>query len=437
MAPKSRALARQISERNQIERYQPPPGYDSAFSYLFTYGTPNTEKIIPTFDSFSNLAYAGNAVVFGVVYARIKLFSEARFKFRSLADKRLFGNPDLAKLEQPWPGGSTGELLARMEQDVSLAGNAYIRDAGDRLERLRPDWVTIISELTADSLGRQVREVVGYLYEPIGDQDRATEFYPVEEVAHWSPIPDPMANFRGMSWLTPVVREINADIAMTEHRYNYYQNAATPNLILKYATELKVDQVDRISKQVAARHAGSGNAYKTMVLDNGADPMVVGAQVSDALSTVQAAGENRIAVAAGVPAIVAGLKEGLAAATLANYDSAIKSFADLTMRPNWRSACACLAKLVNVPSDAELWFDTSDIIALQEGEQTQAETFAVDAQTASTLITAGYTADSVTLAIKARDMSLLQHTGRFSVQLLPPGQDTNATTPVGGDKANG
>jgi hypothetical protein len=30
-------------------------------------------------------------------------------------------------------------------------------------------------------------------------------------VAHWSPIPDPLANFRGMSWLTPVLREIDAD----------------------------------------------------------------------------------------------------------------------------------------------------------------------------------------------------------------------------------
>lgn len=435
MTIKSRALARQISRRNEVTRYQPPPGYDSAFSYLFTYGTPNTEKIIPTFDSFANLAYAGNGVVFGVILARIKLFSEARFKFRSLADKRLFGTPALSKLEHPWPGGTTGELLARMEQDVSLAGNAYIRDAGYRLERLRPDWVTIVSEITQDEFGRQVREVVGYLYEPVGDQDRGTEFYPVEEVAHWSPIPDPMANFRGMSWLTPVIREVNADVAMTEHRYAYYQNAATPNLILKYEAKLDPDQVDRIAKQVAARHAGSGNAYKTMVLDNGADPMIVGDKVSDAMANVQAAGENRIAVAAGVPAIVVGLKEGLAAATLANYDSAIKAFADLTMRPNWRSACACLAKLVDVPEDAELWYDTSDIIALQEGEESQATTFSVDAQTASTLITAGYTAESVTLAIKARDLSLLKHTGRFSVQLLPPG-DQKTTTPVGGDNAD-
>ncbi|MEV2240575.1 phage portal protein [Micromonospora sp. NPDC049891] len=420
---------------NDISRYQPPAAADAAMNYLFTYGTPNTEKAIPTFDSMANVAYAGNGVVFGVIHARLKFFSEARFKFRSLADKRLYGTDALRKLEKPWPGGTTGELLARMEQDASLYGNAYIRDAGDRLERLRPDWVTIVSEIKIDAYGEQVREVVGYMYEPIGDTDRDIAFYPVEEVAHWSPIPDPMANFRGMSWLTPVLREVNADNLMTDHREAYYKNAATPNMIIRYPQELTQEQVDRIGKTVAARHAGPENAYRTMVLDVGADPMIVGDQINDAVATVQAAGENRIAVAAGVPAIVVGLKEGLNAATLANYESAVKSFADLTMRPLWRSACASLAKLVQVPGGAELWYDTSDIIALQDGEQTQAETFSADAQTASTLITSGYTPDSVATAIKARDLSLLQHTGRYSVQLLPPGADSPKENERGDNEA--
>ena len=40
------------------------------------------------------------------------------------------------------------ERLARMEQDVSLAGNSYTwaPPGEDRLVRLRPDWVTIVSE---------------------------------------------------------------------------------------------------------------------------------------------------------------------------------------------------------------------------------------------------------------------------------------------------
>lgn len=406
--------------------------------YAFTYGSANAEKMEPTFYQFASLGYGGNAVVFGLINKRLKLFGEARFKFRNLATKKLFGSVELDKLENPWPNGSTGELWARMEQDASLAGNAYIRDAGDRLERLRPDWVTIVSEVTTDARGDEIREVIGYLFDPKEDGDRGVEFYPVEEVAHWSPIPDPLANFRGMSWLTPVLREINADTAMTNHRDAYYRNAATPNLIIKYTNKLAPEQKQRLADSVKARHAGPDNAFSTLVLDEGADPMIVGAKLGDVDGALQAAGENRIAVASGVPPIIAGLKEGLAAATLANYGSAMRAFADLEIRPNWRSACAALSKLVTVPVGAELWFDTSDIAALQDGEKDQAETFAIDAKTSASLVQAGYTPDSVTLAIKARDMSLLTHTGLFSVQLLPPTAGSmNGQQPTGDGASTG
>lgn len=393
------------------------------YVYGFSYGTPNAEKVTPGFEQFAALAYAGNAVVFGIIHRRMQLFSEATFKWRQLSDKKLFGNADLAKLEVPWPNGTAGELLSRMEQDVSLAGNAFIRDCGDRLERLRPDLVTIVSVISDDSYGNQVREVIGYIYDPtMIDQDRSVEYYPVDQVAHWSPTPDPLANFRGMSWLTPVLREINADTAMTEHRDAYFRNAATPNLILKYATKLSPEQKQKIADSAAARHGGPANAFRTMVLDEGADPQVVGSNLNDAaLASVQAAGENRIAVAGGVSAIVVGLKEGLDASTLANYDAAVRFTVDWTFRPNWRTACAALQKLVTVPPGAQLWFDTSDIAALQAGEQEKATTFATDAATADGLIQSGWTPESVKTALGARDMSLLIHTGLYSVQLQPAG----------------
>lgn len=389
---------------------------------ISTYGEPAAERIRPDFEQYCELAFGGNSVVFGVINTRAKLFSEARFKFRRLADKKLYGTAALAKLEKPWPNGTTGELLTRMEQDVSLAGNAYVRDAGDRLERLRPDWVTIVSLVTEDDLGHQIREVIGYMYEPVGDPERTIEFYPVEEVAHWSPVPDPRANFRGMSWLTPVVQEINADKAMTEHRDTFFRHAATPNMIIKYQTKITPSQKIGLAESIAARHGGPDKAGGTLVLDEGADPMIVGSKFSDAqFDELQAAGENRIAVAGGVPAMVIGLKEGLDAAAWSMYRQAMRAFADLTMRPNWRGACAALSVLVDVPADSELWFDTTDIAALQEGEKEAAEAMQVQAATASTLISAGYEPTSVVAAITAGDMTLLKHTGLVSVQLLPPG----------------
>lgn len=395
--------------------------------FQWSFGSPDNERILPTFVNHTN-AYGNSGVVFGVILARLMLFSEAEFKFQRLADKSLYGNQDLSKLEKPWPGGTTGELLARMEQDVSLAGNAYVRDAGTQLERLRPDCVTIMSELVRDEVtNTEVRRVIGYWYDPTFDSDREPAYYPVDEVAHWSPIPDPLASFRGMSWLTPVLREIDADQQMTDYKRAYLTNAATPNMLIRYSQKIDQQRMTRLSTQINAKHGGVDNAFRTLILDEGADVTVLGNTFDKMqFAAVQAAGENRIAVAAGVPAIVAGLKEGLDAATYSNYGLAMRRFADLTMRPNWRSACAALAKLVDVPSDSRLWFDTTAIAALQEGEKERADTMQVLATAANTLITAGYTADSIKAALAASDVTLLKHSGLVSVQLQTPGSSPDA-----------
>ena len=80
-----------------------------------------------------------------------------------------------------------------------------------------------------------------------------------------------------------------------------------------------------------------------------------------------------------------------------------------------------LSRLVDVPAGARLWYDTTDIAALREAEKDRADAAQVWASAASTLLTAGYTAESVTAALTASDLTLLQHTGMLSVQLQPPG----------------
>lgn len=400
-----------------------------------TYAEPSAERLTPEFESYSRLAFSGNGVVFGSINFRMKLFSEARLCWRNLDDKSLTYAPggELAKFSKPWPNGTTGDLLTRMEQDASLAGNAYVRDCGNRLERLRPDWVTIVSWVTEDDRGHEVREVIGYMYEPVGDPERKPDWYPVEEVAHWAPIPDPLANWRGMSWLTPVIREINADKAMIEHQDKFYRNAATPNIIIKYSGKMTGNQKIGLAESIAARHGGPDKAGGTLVLDEGADPMIVGSKLSDSeFSDALAANENRIAVASGVPAMVIGLKEGLQAAAWSMYRQACRAVVDTTLRPNWRGACAALQALVDVPDGFELWFDTRDIAALQEGETEIAGTMQTNAATANSFIAAGYDPDSVVKAIVSGDMTMLKHTGLVSVQLLRPGQDPAATAPASG-----
>jgi HK97 family phage portal protein len=393
-----------------------------------TYGAPDQEPVLPTFLSYSTQAYSGNAVVFGLIRARMALFTEATLKWQNLTTKKLYGDGGLSLLEEPWENGTTGDLLARMELDASLAGNAFIRRVSPtQLERLRPDYMTVITKVVKDQDGKDVRQLAGYAYNPTGwDSDRLPEVYDPDEICHWAPIPDPLATFRGMSWLTPIVREINSDQGMTAYKTQYLTNAATPNLVITYDRELTDEAAKKVGAAVQARHGGVDNAFKTMILDKGATMNVVGADMKSMNFTdVQSAGEARIAMAAGVPPIVAGLAAGLDAATYSNYAMAMRAFADLWARPSWRSACAALAMLVEVPTGSRLWYDTTDIAALLEGEQERANTFQTKSISAKTLIDAGYEPTTVAAAIDSGDMTQLKHTGRIPTQLY------NTDDPVG------
>jgi phage portal protein BeeE len=396
------------------------------------YGEPNAETPFTTYAEYARGAYGaqgfpGNSIVFSCIDRRMSVFGEATFKWRDLKDKHLYGTPELRKLEFPWPGATAQDLFNRAEQDASLAGNAFIRDCGNRLERLRPDWVTIVSRITEDERGEEVREVIGYVYDPQGeDGDRAAAFYPVQEVAHWAPTPDPLANFRGMSWLTPIVRELIGDARMSEYREKYFTNAATPNLVIRYSQKMAPERMERLRTAITARHAGAGNAFGTLVLDEGADLTIVGKDmVGSAFDALQAAGETRVCMASGVPAVVVGARQGMADSSIGEYQVALRAFADLKIRPNWRGLCGKLQALVAVPPNAQLWFDVADVSALQLGEQDMATTSSIQAETIVKLTMQGFTAESAVRAVVAGDMSLLKHTGAPSVQVQP-----TSTTPT-------
>jgi phage portal protein BeeE len=379
------------------------------------YGEPNAEVPYTTFAEYARGAYGaqgfpGNSVAFACVDRRMSVFGEATFKWRDLKDKHIYGNSDLAKLEIPWPGGTAQDLFHRAEQDASLAGNAFIRDCGDRLERLRPDWTTIVSHVTLDTRGEEVREVIGYVCDPRGeDGDRQAAFYPASEVAHWAPIPDPLANFRGMSWMTPIIRELVGDARMTEYREKFFTNAATPNVIIRYTQKMAPERMERLQTAIQARHAGAENAFGTLVLDEGADLTIVGQDmVGSAFDALQAAGETRVCMAAGVPPVVVGARQGLQASAIGEYEIALRAFTDLKIRPNWRGLCGKLQALVTPPPGAQLWYDTADVSALQQGEQDMATTSQLQASTIVQLRMNGFTADSAVAAVTSGDMSLLQ-----------------------------
>ena len=434
--------------RGQKAFSQPPFwSLDSLRSSLLPTALPDRERIENDFEGYVEGAYKRNGPVFACILARQMVFSEARFQFQQMRNGRpgdLFGTPDLALLENPWPGGTTGELLARMEQDGSLAGNFYATTADDegrfgraatgpgrRVVRMRPDWVTLILDSRSHDPYALDAKVVGYLYDPRSmsvagvntPSEKAVLLLP-NEVAHFSPIPDPAARFRGMSWMTPVLREIQSDNSATSHKDAVFRNAATPSMVVKFARETTPDLFDQFVTRFKASHQGVDNAFKTLFLGGGADvtPLTFDFRQLE-FSQTQGKGESRIASAAGVPPSWVGFSEGLQGSALnaGNFSAARRRFADGTIRTLWRQAAAALQVLVTPPAGSRLWYDARDAAFLREDRKDAAEIQRQQAATIRQLTDAGYTPDSVVRAVQAEDWSLLEHTGLFSVQLQPPG----------------
>jgi HK97 family phage portal protein len=376
---------------------------------------------------------------------RALVLSQARFIFRntqaSPTPKRKFGLRDLSILERPWPNATTGELLSRMEWHAGLAGNAYVVRQPQRLRVLRPDWVAVAykSEREPDDPALALdAELAGYVYVNGGwNSGNKPESLLPDEVAHWSPLPDPENAGIGMSWITPAVREIQGDRAATEHKLKFFENGATPNLVVKGIPATTKTQFDELVDMMESDHKGLANAYKTLYLTAGADATVVGSDLKQLdFKATQGAGETRIALLSRVPAALLGISDGLAGSSLnqGNFGMARRMFADTWVHPTLQDVAAALAPLITVPSDAELWTDHSDIPILREDAKDAAEIEQIRASTIANLVRDGFTAQSAIAAVTGQDMTLLKHTGLVSVQLQVPGTKFEPTSSSNGDR---
>jgi hypothetical protein len=409
-----------------------------------TIGHEPAERIGNDLVGYAQAAYMANGPVFACMAVRQLIFSAVRFQWQQLLDgapSKLFGTDELAKLERPWFGGTTQDLLSRTIQYADLAGNSYaIEDVpfsrmdGDRqpdIIVLRPDWMQIVLQPRMFDAGNGKTGQVGwrrlgYVYTE-GGTHSGNEPVPflLNDVSHFAPHPDPLANWRGMSWLTPVIRELSNDKLMSRHQQKFFENGATVNMVISFDKDIKIDDLIKFKDIFNAEHAGVDNAYKALFLGGGADATVVGSNFEQMTFTeLVGATETRIASAAGVPPIIAGFTKGLESATYSNYGQARRRLADGTMHPLWQNASGSFEPLLQRPPNSNrvrLWYDATDVPFLREDEKDAAEIQGRRAQTIRQLVDAGYTPESVVTAVEANDFRLLVHSGLYSVQLQPPG----------------
>jgi hypothetical protein len=341
----------------------------------------------------------------------------------------LFGSAELRPLETPWPGGVTSDLLARMEWDASTAGQGYVRRKGPNLHRLYPGWVTIVmgSQEDAENPASAADTTLsGFLWRPPNGRPA---FFTPRQVAHYAPIPDPDQHFLGQSWITPVLRELQGDQASTEHKWKFFENSATPNMAIKFDPSVSIEAVRDFKELMETEHRGVVNAFRTLFLGGGADPVTVGSSFKDMdYAVVQGRAESRLASAAGVPPSYVGFAEGLEGSALnaGNYGAARKRFSD-TLIHLWGNAAASLDVVLDRPRNrsgvlipgASLWYDDR-IPFMREDGGDRASIQASEASTIGELIRDGFIPDSVVAAVRNNDWNLLKHSGLTSVQLVPP-----------------
>lgn len=405
-------------------------------------GQQTSERMEGDFAGLVRDGLKGNSIIWSCERLRVKVFKQARPVFQDMNDGRpgeLHSSPAtrLAPLQRPWTNATSSDLFSRIRLHADFGGNAYTVSRPDgKLRVLRPDWVTIVlgSDEGPGDPNDVDADVICYGYWPGGFKTgKDPVIFLPDEVAHFAPMPDPVAHYRGMSWLNPVITELMADQAATEHKLQFFRNGATMQTIVMVKEEMEETAFARFMRKMNAETTGIANAYKTVYVTGGVDAKVIGADLKQLdFKVTQGAGETRIAAAAGTPPILVGLSEGLSAGQYNIYGQAKRSYVDGEVRPDWQDLCGSLETLITPPGGSRLWYDDRDIPYLREDQKDLAEITAAKMTAITAGIIGGFEPDAVVAAVEAGDVSLLtgHHTGLYSVQLQPPSDGTMESPPA-------
>lgn len=444
-----------IRRGSTAQRFDLPREFNPLdFLYAGTRGGPVNGQYEVSGASLSEISqriYKTSGPIWSLIAVRMMLFGEARYRFQRMRDGvpgDLFSTADLQILDHPDGVDRRGvnglrRLAMRAEQDASLMGNGYLfrpdttlperEGMRDRVRRLRPDWVTLIygSDSDHDYYGDALDgELIAYAYTPRmpnattdKTEGPVTILYP-HEVSHYAPYPDPEGYHRGMSWLTPVIREITADNWALDHKESFFRNGATTRLAVKVDPSIEKEDFEKLVAMIESHHTGPFNAYKTLYLGGGADPVPMTMNMKDLdYKAITGAGETRLAAAAGIHPVIVGFSEGLEGSALnaGNYQQVKRRVGDGTLRPLWGAFAESLEAIIPTPNDARIWYDEAGIAFIRDDSNDAAEILNKRATTIRTLTDAGFEPTTAIKAAQSGDLSQLKHTGLFSVQLQPPG----------------
>jgi hypothetical protein len=396
--------------------------------------TTDREEIGADYAGLAFGAFRTNATVFAVEMKRLSLFSQVRFAWKRRRNNELWTDSNLRLLEHPETGETTSDLLYRILLYADFGGDVCIVRRPGRLRVLRPDWTVVV----LGSRDRSIEEprdidleMIGIIYCEGGiHSGREPESFLREEFAHFAPIRDPLARYRGMPWLLPVIRTIQADTAATTHKLKFFENGATANQIVTLDPTVTLENARKWIELFEQEHKGALNAYKTIYLGGGAKHEVVGANFQQMdFKVVQGAGQTLIAAAGGIHPTIAGLSEGLQGSSLnaGNFREAAQLVGDTFLRPQWENLVGSLEVIIPPPDDGSvLWYDESRVSFLKDDVKDAAEVLAKRASSIRVLTDGGYTPETVVQGVTSGDLGGLKHAGYLPVQVQPIQADAAA-----------
>ena len=254
-------------------------------------------------------------------------------------------HPALALLRRPNPAQDCCALLESLFGHLLIAGNAYIEAVASpgqaaspprELYILRPDRMRVIPGAGGWPEGFEYR-VGGRSHRFIQTEDAP----PILHIRTFHPLDD----HYGLSPLEAAAVPVDIHNAASRWNKALLDNAARPSGAVVYngpdGGTLSDGQFERIREQLEARHQGTNNAVRPLLLEGGLDCKPMSFSPSDMeFMKAKDAAAREIALAFGVPPMILGLPGDN---TYANYAEANRAFHAQTIRPLVNKALAATA----------------------------------------------------------------------------------------------
>lgn len=243
---------------------------DPALAGLFGGGEAASGMVVT-----ADTAMRATAVYACVQYLARSIAAMPLILYRRRADggKERDHEHPLARVLHDQPNGwqTAFEFRAMLQAHLSLRGNAYARIVSANgvpvaaLVPLHPDRVR--------PLPRRVNGRLAYEHWPV---EGGREILLQEEVLHLRGLSLSADGVLGLSPIDSLREAVGLALAAEAYGARFYRNNARPGVVIKHPGRLSPEAAKRLKESWNSQYAGTANAHKTAVLEEGMELVPIG-----------------------------------------------------------------------------------------------------------------------------------------------------------------